>query len=133
MYKLNIFLWLKVNCNPTDSTLVVVTGPGTFRLMNVLESIWRQWGWNKAENVIMNYYNIVRFNMQVYSLFVLVCDHKLHVVDARSSIAWNKQRHLNDCRKWWAQRELELQRHRRDGNSNDENGRVCLKLLYINY
>ncbi|CAH2050452.1 unnamed protein product, partial [Iphiclides podalirius] len=40
-----------VQCNPTDATLVVVTGPYTFRIMNVSETVWRQWGWCKAENI----------------------------------------------------------------------------------
>ncbi|CAH0727322.1 unnamed protein product, partial [Brenthis ino] len=40
-----------VQCNPTDATLVVITGPYTFRIMNVSETVWRQWGWCKAENI----------------------------------------------------------------------------------
>lgn len=28
-----------------------MTGPQTFRLLNVSETVWRQWGWTKAENV----------------------------------------------------------------------------------
>ncbi|KOB73579.1 WD repeat-containing protein 65 [Operophtera brumata] len=40
-----------VHCNPTDATLVVITGPYTFRIMNVSETVWRQWGWCKAENI----------------------------------------------------------------------------------
>ncbi|CAB3240040.1 unnamed protein product [Arctia plantaginis] len=40
-----------VQCNPADSTLVVITGPYTFRIMNVSETVWRQWGWCKAENI----------------------------------------------------------------------------------
>ncbi|GBP75293.1 Cilia- and flagella-associated protein 57 [Eumeta japonica] len=40
-----------VSCNPTDATLVVITGPYTFRIMNVSETVWRQWGWCKAENL----------------------------------------------------------------------------------
>ncbi|KAJ8735588.1 hypothetical protein PYW07_007208 [Mythimna separata] len=39
-----------VQCNPADATLVVITGPYTFRIMNVAETVWRQWGWCKAEN-----------------------------------------------------------------------------------
>ncbi|XP_021188779.3 cilia- and flagella-associated protein 57 isoform X1 [Helicoverpa armigera] len=42
-----------VSCNPTDATLVVITGPYTFRIMNVSETVWRQWGWCKAENTII--------------------------------------------------------------------------------
>ncbi|XP_045769045.1 cilia- and flagella-associated protein 57 isoform X2 [Maniola jurtina] len=40
-----------VQCNPSDATLVVITGPYTFRIMNVAETVWRQWGWCKAENI----------------------------------------------------------------------------------
>ncbi|XP_063616617.1 cilia- and flagella-associated protein 57 isoform X2 [Cydia splendana] len=40
-----------VQCNPADATLVVITGPYTFRIMNVAETVWRQWGWCKAENI----------------------------------------------------------------------------------
>ncbi|XP_038207858.1 cilia- and flagella-associated protein 57 [Zerene cesonia] len=40
-----------VQCNPADATLVVITGPYTFRIMNVSETVWRQWGWCKAENI----------------------------------------------------------------------------------
>ncbi|XP_075972690.1 testes of unusual size isoform X1 [Anticarsia gemmatalis] len=40
-----------VQCNPSDATLVVITGPYTFRIMNVSETVWRQWGWCKAENI----------------------------------------------------------------------------------
>ncbi|XP_059051010.1 cilia- and flagella-associated protein 57 isoform X1 [Achroia grisella] len=40
-----------IQCNPTDATLVVITGPFTFRIMNVAETVWRQWGWCKAENI----------------------------------------------------------------------------------
>ncbi|XP_039752116.1 cilia- and flagella-associated protein 57 [Pararge aegeria] len=40
-----------VQCNPSDATLVVITGPSTFRIMNVAETVWRQWGWCKAENI----------------------------------------------------------------------------------
>ncbi|XP_031769045.2 cilia- and flagella-associated protein 57 isoform X1 [Galleria mellonella] len=40
-----------VQCNPTDAMLVVITGPYTFRIMNVSETVWRQWGWCKAENI----------------------------------------------------------------------------------
>ncbi|XP_037969047.2 cilia- and flagella-associated protein 57 [Plutella xylostella] len=40
-----------VQCNPNDATLVVLTGPFTFRIMNVAETVWRQWGWCKAENM----------------------------------------------------------------------------------
>ncbi|XP_026319729.1 cilia- and flagella-associated protein 57 [Hyposmocoma kahamanoa] len=40
-----------VQCNPTDATLIVITGPYTFRIMNVAETVWRQWGWCKAENI----------------------------------------------------------------------------------
>ncbi|KAL0901492.1 hypothetical protein ABMA27_006736 [Loxostege sticticalis] len=40
-----------VQCNPSDATLVVITGPFTFRIMNVAETVWRQWGWCKAENI----------------------------------------------------------------------------------
>ncbi|XP_041975861.1 cilia- and flagella-associated protein 57 isoform X1 [Aricia agestis] len=42
-----------VQCNPTDATLIVVSGPYTFRIMNVAETVWRQWGWCKAENTIV--------------------------------------------------------------------------------
>ncbi|XP_068626911.1 cilia- and flagella-associated protein 57 isoform X2 [Battus philenor] len=40
-----------VQCNPADATLVVISGPYTFRIMNVSETVWRQWGWCKAENI----------------------------------------------------------------------------------
>ncbi|CAH0405353.1 unnamed protein product [Chilo suppressalis] len=40
-----------VQCNPSDATLVVITGPYTFRIMNVSETVWRQWGWCKSENI----------------------------------------------------------------------------------
>ncbi|CAF4793044.1 unnamed protein product [Pieris macdunnoughi] len=42
-----------VQCNPADATLVVITGPYTFRIMNVAETVWRQWGWCKAENIVI--------------------------------------------------------------------------------
>ncbi|KAJ2947907.1 hypothetical protein O0L34_g9698 [Tuta absoluta] len=42
-----------VQCNPSDATLIVVTGPYTFRIMNVIETVWRQWGWSKAENIVI--------------------------------------------------------------------------------
>lgn len=74
---------MQVQCNPSDATLIVVTGPYTFRIMNVSETVWRQWGWCKAENVsvicdrifiyvafyrlvIMNYFdNIPSYNINV--------------------------------------------------------------------
>lgn len=49
------FFFMQVACNPSDATLVVITGPYTFRIMNVSETVWRQWGWCKAENV--SYYH----------------------------------------------------------------------------
>ncbi|XP_049879809.1 cilia- and flagella-associated protein 57 [Pectinophora gossypiella] len=42
-----------VQCNPSDNTLIVITGSYTFRIMNVAETVWRQWGWCKAENIII--------------------------------------------------------------------------------
>ncbi|XP_077289414.1 cilia- and flagella-associated protein 57-like [Arctopsyche grandis] len=43
----------QVNCNLTDANVIVITGAQTFRLMNVSETVWRQWGWTKAENLII--------------------------------------------------------------------------------
>lgn len=58
----------KLNCNPADANVVVVTGPQTFRLLNVSETVWRQWGWTKAENVNSS---IIRTNTEQYKCKLL--------------------------------------------------------------
>nr|CAD7403161.1 unnamed protein product [Timema cristinae] len=38
-----------VACNPSDSTVVCVVGPGLFRLLAMSDTVWRQYGYQKAE------------------------------------------------------------------------------------
>nr|CAD7457121.1 unnamed protein product [Timema tahoe] len=40
---------VQVACNPSDSTVVCVVGPGLFRLLALSDTVWRQYGYQKAE------------------------------------------------------------------------------------
>ncbi|XP_039288105.1 cilia- and flagella-associated protein 57 isoform X2 [Nilaparvata lugens] len=42
---------MQVAANPLDSCVVCVVGPGLFRLLASSEMAWRQWGFQKAENL----------------------------------------------------------------------------------
>lgn len=46
----SIFLF-QVAAHPTDNTTCVLVGPGLFRLMMVTETVWRQFGWQKADQL----------------------------------------------------------------------------------
>ncbi|XP_054279032.1 cilia- and flagella-associated protein 57-like [Macrosteles quadrilineatus] len=37
--------------NPTDGAVVVIVGPGLFRLMSVSDTVWRQYGFQKADKM----------------------------------------------------------------------------------
>ncbi|XP_075215374.1 testes of unusual size [Lycorma delicatula] len=41
---------VQVATNPTDNTVVSLVGPGIFRLLSVSDMVWRQYGFQKAEN-----------------------------------------------------------------------------------
>ncbi|KAL0105366.1 hypothetical protein PUN28_016788 [Cardiocondyla obscurior] len=40
-------------CNPTDTTVVAVGGPYTFKFLTVSETVWRPYGFSKAENLLV--------------------------------------------------------------------------------
>ncbi|XP_011693855.1 PREDICTED: cilia- and flagella-associated protein 57 [Wasmannia auropunctata] len=42
-----------LNCNPTDATVVAVGGPYTFKFLIVSETVWRPYGFAKAENLLV--------------------------------------------------------------------------------
>lgn len=42
---------LQVCPNPTDGAVVVIVGPGLFRLMSVSDTVWRQYGFQKADKM----------------------------------------------------------------------------------
>lgn len=44
-------LGVQVMCSPADSAVLCLTGPGLFRLMNMQETVWRQYGFQKAEHL----------------------------------------------------------------------------------
>lgn len=37
-------------CSPVDNNTLVIFGNGIFRLMTLQEAVWRQYGFQKAEN-----------------------------------------------------------------------------------
>lgn len=37
--------------NPTDPMVVVIVGPGLFRLLSVSDTVWRQYGFQKADKI----------------------------------------------------------------------------------
>lgn len=41
----------KVYCSPTDNCEVCLIGPGLFRLLNMSETVWRQFGFQKADQI----------------------------------------------------------------------------------
>ncbi|XP_046661792.1 cilia- and flagella-associated protein 57 [Homalodisca vitripennis] len=41
----------QVATNPTDSAIVAIVGPGLFRLMSVSDTVWRQYGFQKADKL----------------------------------------------------------------------------------
>lgn len=40
-------------CNPSDATVVAVGGPYTFKFLTVSETVWRPYGFAKAENLLV--------------------------------------------------------------------------------
>ncbi|XP_077278578.1 testes of unusual size [Temnothorax americanus] len=40
-------------CNPTDATVVAIGGPYTFKFLTVSETVWRPYGFAKAENLLV--------------------------------------------------------------------------------
>ncbi|XP_067002116.2 cilia- and flagella-associated protein 57 [Anabrus simplex] len=39
----------QISCNPSDNCVVAIVGPGLFRLLSVSESVWRQYGFQRAD------------------------------------------------------------------------------------
>jgi cilia- and flagella-associated protein 57 len=43
-------LYEKIACNPSDAATLVVVGPSLFRLLQLVDGSWRQFGFYKAQN-----------------------------------------------------------------------------------
>ncbi|CAD6207355.1 GSCOCG00010189001-RA-CDS [Cotesia congregata] len=43
-----------ISCNPGDVGIVAVAGPHTFKLLTVSETVWRPYGFSKADNLLIS-------------------------------------------------------------------------------